>query len=266
VALQPHKSNYWEHPNIDNWDEFTTQVTHLCELHGQVQELATKDVHVVSVDEKTGMQALEREHETISMAPGKGEKREFNYIRHGTKVLTGNLDLSTGSMVAPTIADTRTEDDFVAHIRQTVSTDPEASWVFLLDQLNTHKGASLVEYVAGVIYDTQDLGVKGKSGILKSMSSRQIYLSNPSHRIRFEYTPKHCSWLNPIEVWFSILSSKVLRRGNFVSLADLEEKILAFIEYWNTKLAHAFNWSVVTKADVQAMLGKIYAIRGLFSG
>jgi transposase len=264
--LQPHKSAYWEHPNITNWEEFATKVEHLCALHGEVPALAAAGTHVVSIDEKTGIQALEREHETVSMAPGKGEKREFNYIRHGTQVLTGNLDLATGTVVTPTVADTRTEEDFTTHIRQTVDTRAGDGWIFLTDQLNTHKSASLVEYVADVIGDIQDLGEKGTRGILKSMDSRMAYLSDPSHRIRFAYTPKHCSWLNPIEVWFSILSSKVLRRGNFVSLADLRRKILAFIAYWNAKLAHAFHWSVVTKADIQAMLCKIHTIRGLFSG
>lgn len=239
-------------------------MSHLCELHSEVETLATAGQHVMSVDEKPGMQALERENETIPMAAGKGEKREFNYIRRGTQVLIGNLDLATGKMVSPTIADTRTEKDFVDHITKTVDLYPEDSWTFLMDQLNTHKSASLVEYVAKSIGDRQELGIKGKNGILKSMDSRMAYLSAPSHRIRFEYTPKHCSWLNPIEVWFSILSSKVLRRGNFSSIADLKQKILNFIDYFNEKLAHPFSWAVNSKEKVQVMLQKISDFRGLF--
>ena len=264
--MQPHRSNYWEHPNIEDWDGFCRQVTHLCELRKEVVTLAATGTHVMSIDEKTGMQALEREHETIPMVAGKGEKREFNYIRHGTQVLTGTLDVATGKMLLPTIADTRTEEDFLDHIKRTVATDMSAPWILMMDQLNTHKSASLVEYVAHTIGDTQDLGVKGMKGILKSMDSRMEYLSNESHRIRFEYTPKHCSWLNPIEVWFSILSPKVLRRGNFSSISILKQKILDFIEYFNTKLAHAFSWSVVSKKDIQALLKKIGSIRGLFYG
>jgi transposase len=266
AALQPHKSNYWEHPNITDWDAFAVQVEHLCELHGQTQQLAAEGTHVISVDEKTGVQALERESATLPMREGKGERREFNYIRHGTQVFTGNLDLASGEMVAPTISDTRTEEDFLGHIEQTIATAPADTWIFLMDQLNTHKSASLVGYVAEQIQDAQDLGVKGKSGILKSMDSRMRYLSDQSHRIRVEYTPKHCSWLNPIEVWFSILSSKVLRRGNFSSITILKQKILDFIKYFNAKCAHAFSWSVVTKADVKAMLKKIYPTVGVFSG
>jgi len=264
ALLQPHKSNYWEHPNIEDWDDFCDTVIHLCDLHSKVETLATAGQHIVSVDEKPGMQALERENETLPMAAGKGEKREFNYIRHGTQVLIGNLDLATGEMISPTIAETRTEKDFVEHITQTVELYREDSWIFLMDQLNTHKSASLVEYVAKSIGDSQELGIKGESGILKSMDSRMAYLSDPSHRIRFEYTPKHCSWLNPIEVWFSILSSKVLRRGNFSSTVNLKQKILNFIDYFNEKLAHPFSWAVNSKEKVQVMLQKISAFRGLF--
>jgi DDE superfamily endonuclease len=132
------------------------------------------------------------------------ERREFNYIRHGTQVVTGNIHLATGKLITPTIADTRTEADFVEHIERLIQSDPDAGFVILCDQLNTHKSESLVRYIAKVLGDDQVLGEKGKWGILKNMETRQAYLSDSKHRIRFVYTPKHCSWLNPIEVWFSI--------------------------------------------------------------
>jgi transposase len=231
-----------------------------------VAELAQAGVRVISVDEKTGIQALERDGNTLPMQPGVGERREYNYIRHGTKVLIGNLDLATGELVHPTVGDTRTEADFLTHIAGTVATDHGAEWIFLSDQLNTHKSASLVTYVAGAIGDTNDLGVKGVRGILKNMTSRMTYLSDPSHRIRFVYTPKHCSWLNPIEVWFSTLSSRVLRRGNFTSGTHLKEKIVSYIDYYNTVLAKPFRWSVVKTRDIQAMLDRIAATQGLLTG
>ena len=95
--------------------------------------------------------------------------------------------------------------NFEAHIRQTIDIDPDAEWVFILDQLNTHKSESLVRLVAELCQIEDPLGVKGKSGILKSMETRKVFLEDENHRVRFAYTPKHTSWLNQIEIWFSIL-------------------------------------------------------------
>ena len=138
------------------------------------------------------------------MKPGSSERQEFNYVRHGTQCLMATLHLGSGQLIEPTIQDTRTEADFVAQINRLIYTDPVAQWIITLDQLNTHKSESLVKYVAIAIGDEQSLGVKGKTGILKNMASRMAYLEDITHRIRFVYTPKHCSWLNSIEVWFSM--------------------------------------------------------------
>jgi len=226
-------------------------------LHATAQEQHTQGTHVISVDEKPGIQALQRDGKTLPMQAGHVECREFNYIRHGTQVLTGNLHLATGKLISPTIADTRTEADFAEHIKRLVQTDPQAHFIILCDQLNTHQSETLVRYIASVLDDDQDLGVKGKQGILKSMPSRQAYLSDPTHRIRFVYTPKHCSWLNSIEVWFSIFDQHLLRRGNFPSIADLKEKIQRYITYYNDYLAKAWHWSVTKTKDIQRLLAKI---------
>jgi hypothetical protein len=158
-------------------------------LHAEAKvHYETEGVHVVSVDEKPGIQALERDGTTLPTRAGKVERREFNYIRHGTQVLTGNIHLATGKLITPTIADTRTEADFVEHRERLIQSDPKAGFVILCDQLNTHKSESLVRFIANVLGDDRVFGEKGKWGILKSMQTRQAYLSDPEHRIRFVYT------------------------------------------------------------------------------
>jgi DDE superfamily endonuclease len=191
----------------------------------------------------TGIQALERIAPTKPMKPGQVERVEFEYKRHGTQCLIGNFEVTTGQVIAPTVQPTRTEKDFAQHIERTVGTDPEAGWIFVVDNLTIHCSESLVRYVAQVCGVEEDLGKKGKRGVLRSVATRKAFLVDGSHRIRFVYVPKHTSWLNQIEIWFSILVRRVIRRGNFKSAADLREKILAFIDYFNRTLAKPFKWT-----------------------
>jgi hypothetical protein len=198
---------------------------------------------VVSCDEKTGIQALERVAPTLSTRPGLIERREFEYIRHGTLCLMASFVVATGKVIAPTVSTTRTEEDFLGHVQRTVATAPAASWVFIVDNLNTHCSESLVRWVAELESSTEDLGRKGSSGILQSTATRAAFLSSPKHRVRFVYTPKHSSWLNQVEIWFSILSRRALRRASFKSTDELREAILAFIEYFNRLLGKPFRWT-----------------------
>lgn len=204
--------------------------------------MAEHGIHVVSTDEKTGIQALERLHPDIPMGPGRVQSREFEYVRHGTLCLTANVEVWCGWVITPTVGPTRTETDFVTHIEQTVATDPLAGWVFVVDNLNTHQSESLVAWVASACDLKTDLGKKGKEGVLQSQASRAAFLSDPGHRIRFAYTPKHASWLNQVELWFSILVRKLLRRSTFTSLEDLKERLLRFIDYFNRTMAKPIRW------------------------
>jgi transposase len=197
---------------------------------------------VVSTDEKTGMQALERLYPDVPMGPGRVQGREYEYARHGTLCLTANLEVWCGCIIAPTLGPTRTEQDFAAHVEQTVATDPLAGWVFICDNLNTHQSEALVRYVAGACGVAGDLGKKEKRGVLKSQESRAAFLSDPGHRIRFVYTPKHTSWLNQVEIWFSTLVRKLLRRSSSSSLEDLRNRVLDFIDYFNRTMSKPIRW------------------------
>ncbi len=197
---------------------------------------------MISCDEMTGIQALERVAPRVPMQSGQVERIEFEYVRHGTLSLIANFEVASGRVVAPSLGPSRNEADFAAHIAQTIASDPDAAWVFITDQLNTHQSEALVRLVAEQCEMTADLGEKGKSGVLKTMGSRAAWLSDPAHRIQFVYVPKHTSWLNQVEIWFSILVRRVIKRGNFSSLDDLRAKILDFVDYFN-RTAKPFRWT-----------------------
>ncbi len=216
----------------------------MCAIYREAPELARQGERVVSTDELTGVQALERKHPGLPLAPGKVERREFEYIRHGTLSVIVSRDVVSGQVVAPHCGPTRTEADFLAHVQAVIATDMAARrWHFVVDNLDTHRSASLVEWVAATAGLDIDLGQKGKAGILHNRASRAAFLSDPSHKLVFHYTPKHCSWLNQVEIWLSILVRKLLKRGSFISVDDLKAKILAFIEYYNRTMAKPFKWT-----------------------
>jgi len=248
VDLKPHRNRYWLAEVAD--EQRDERIADVCSVYEQAVQRAQQGERTISVDEMTGVQALERMHPDKPMEPRKpGGKikldlREFDYIRHGTLTFILNLDVSTGQSVSPTCGDTRGNEDFAHHVRRTVESDPAATgWHFVADNLNTHRSELLVRYVAEVSGVQEDLGIVGKSGILHNKKSRTVFLSDPKHKIVFHYTPKHCSWLNQIEIWLSILARKVIHRGNFKSKDDLKEKVLAFIEYFNRTMAKPFRWT-----------------------
>ena len=247
AKIKPHKSRYWLNANPEDPEQFDEQIRVICGFYREAPILHEQGIHLISTDEKTGIQALQRLHPSHPAIPGtnkpKGELREQDYVRHGTLCLIANFEVATGKILAPTISESRTEEDFLQHIAHTVITDPKAHWIFVADQLNTHQSESLVRWVADQCGIQEDLGVKGKMGILKSMETRKKFLSEPSHRIRFVYTPKHTSWMNQVEIWFSILARRLLKRGSFDSLNHLRNRIAKFIDFFNDTMAKPFNWT-----------------------
>jgi transposase len=237
--LQPHRNRYWLNGKADEWKE--ERIADICALYRRAPE-AEQEV-IFSVDELTGAQALERIAADLPMSPGKPLAREFEYRRHGTQTLIAAINVATGK-VQGVCGDTRTEEDFAKFVAHMMESNPGYStYHFVADQLNTHKSETLVRLVAEHCEIDEDLGIKGKQGILESMETRENFLAGTGKSIIFHYTPKHASWMNQIEIWFGMLVKKVIKRGNFLSKDALKHKILAFIDYFNKTMAKPFKWT-----------------------
>jgi hypothetical protein len=226
-------------------EQFQLNVSEICGIYLSAEAKLAEGTQIYSTDEKMGVQAREQSNPKLAMEPGHPERVDPEYIRHGTTGIIASRNVATGEIVMPLIQPTRTEPDFLAHIESVISVNPGDKHIFLTDNLNTHMSESLVKLVAGIEnIDASTLGVKDKSGILKNMDTRAEFLSDDTHQIVFKYTPKHCSWLNQIECWFSIITRRLLnRRANFLSVEDLENKIKSFIEYYNQFLKKSFKWN-----------------------
>jgi transposase len=242
AQLQPHRSRYWLNAKPDPQKEQKTQ--DVCAVYAQAIAAQQQGQITFSVDEMTGIQALERIAPDRPMEKGKPQATEFEYKRHGTQSLLAGINVATGNIIGE-VRDTRSEKDFVELIDTLVQSHPQATkFHFVADNLNTHQSESLVRYVAQASHiQEQSLGRKGHEGVLKNLPSRTAFLADPSHAIVFHYTPKHASWLNQIEIWFGILARKVIRRGQFRSKAELKQKLEAFIDYFNRTMAKPFRWT-----------------------
>jgi transposase len=214
-------------------------------MYAKAPERYKQGERTVSLDELTGVQALERNHPDLPMQPEHVLRREFEYVRHGTLSWFINFDVISGQVVEPSYGPTRTEEDALVHIQRLIASDPAVTkWHVILDNLNIHQSEALVRWVVErEEIDRDTLGVKGKSGILRSMKSRAAFLHDPTHQVVFYYTPRHASWMNQVEIWLSILVRKLLKRGNFTSLDDLRDQILAFIAYYNRTMAKPIKWT-----------------------
>jgi hypothetical protein len=246
MEIRPHHHQYWLFSKDKVKDPlFDEKAAAVCTAYAEAIDLYNLEgAHTICIDEMTGIQALERIAPDLPVCPGYAARLEYEYRRHGTTGLFGNFHVATGKIWSPLLRSTRGELDMLENINNVIREGGEdASYRFITDNLNTHCSETLVQMIAALIDYKNDLGVKGRSGILRSTASRRAFLSDPSHRIRFIFTPRHCSWLNQIEIWFGTLRRKLLRRMSFTSVDHLQDRIASFIEYYNRTLAKPYQWT-----------------------
>jgi DDE superfamily endonuclease/winged helix-turn helix protein len=207
--LRPHRVQGWIHSPDPQFREKVTVITDLY-LHPPTGAV------VLSIDEKTGMQALERRFPDRPAAPGRRRRREFEYRRHGTQSLLCAFEVHRGRVVAECGA-TRTADDLVRFMERIAALYPTETVHVVWDNLNIH-------------FD-------GADGRWTAFNARH------GHRFVFHYTPKHASWVNQVELFFSILQRQCLRDASFPSSEDLRAAVLQFIATWNRDRAHPFRWT-----------------------
>lgn len=252
AKIRPHRNKYWLTSKDKADPLYDQRVAMICNAYQDAISLYQKQgIHTISIDEQTGIQALERIAPDLQVGVGQITLREYEYIRHGTLCLFGNLHVATGKLLCPMLRQTRTEEDYLENIDNIVQLDPDAGYRLIADNLTTHSSESCVHYVAHACNLDVDLGKKGVRGILQSVASRVAFLTDPSHRIQFLFTPRHCSWLNQIEIWFGTLRSKVTRLMSFNGLDALQDSIETFIEYFNNTMAKPYNWTNTGKVLAQ---------------
>lgn len=241
--LKPHQSVYW----LNSHDpDFDTKAAAICQLYVRSPVLAQQGELVICTDEKTGMQILERKHPTQLARPGHPEKREHEYIRHGTRALIASFAVPTGEIVW-NLGPTRTSIDFAKHLKKVAEHFrewPRITWV--MDNLNTHWSREACAVLAKLN------GLKFQPKRLSTGVERRAFLSDPEHRYRFVFTPKHGSWLNQVELWFSVLARRFLKRGDFSSATDFEKRLTSYLEVYNAREKHPYRWTYTGQPLVRA--------------
>src|SRR5213080_677209 len=241
--LKPHRSVYW----LNSHDpDFEAKAHDICSLYLNALRFFEQDRVVICSDEKTGMQILQRKYPTQPMAPGQPEKREHEYIRHGVRALIASFVVATGQVVW-NLGQTRTSADFATHLAHVVHQLPEMQrYDWVVDNLNTHWSLDVCRLVA------QWCKVPCVAKDLRRGVQRRAFLSDPTHQHVFHFTPKHGSWLNQVELWFSVLARRFLKRGDFDSAHDFETRLCHYLEGYNTHHARPYRWTYAGQPLVRA--------------
>jgi len=232
--LKPHKSVYW----LNSHDpDFEARAKEICQLYVQAPRFYQEGRLLICCDEKTGMQILQRAAPTQRVEPGKPEKREFEYIRLGTRTLITSFVVPTGEVVWD-LGATRTNLDFRAHILRVTKHFPAMKkFDWIVDNLNTHSSLDLCEIMAYLN------GIDFKPKELQTQIQRRAFLSDPDHRHVLHYVPRHGSWLNQVEMWFGVLSRQFLRRGEFASVQEFTARLTKYLDEYNLEKAHPYRWT-----------------------
>ena len=241
--LKPHRSVYW----LNSHDpDFDSKAHAICRRYVQAPVLHQQGELVICCDEKTGMQILQRKHPTIAAQPGIPEKREHEYLRHGTRALIASFAVPTGQVVWD-LGVTRTSVDFVAHLAHVVAQFPnQKRFHWVMDNLNTHWSLDVCELMA------QLNGLPFHKRTLGTGEQRRQFLTDPEHKHVFHFTPKHGSWLNQVELWFSTLARRFLKRGDFSSAEEFTTRLHAYMDDYNGCRAHPYRWTYTGQPLVRA--------------
>lgn len=241
--LKPHRSVYWLNSHDPNFD---AKAQDICQLYLDAPRFHDQGRLVLSSDEKTGMQILQRKYPTLPAKPGHLEKREFEYIRHGTRALLTTFCVPTGQVIW-NLGPTRTSVDWVQHLEYVAVQFPlmkRFDWV--VDNLNTHWSLEVCKWVA----ECSGIGFVAKE--LQTGPQRRQFLSDPNHKHVFHFTPIHGSWLNQVELFFSVLSRRFLKRGDFANAQSFEERIQTWLTAYNQNHAHPYRWTYTGEPLVRA--------------
>ena len=232
--LKPHRSVYW----LNRHDpDFDAKAAAICQLYVRSPALVQQGELVICADEKTGMQVLQRKYPTQPARPGHPEKREHEYIRHGTRALIASFVVPTGEVVW-SLGPTRTSVDFARHLQKVARHFRDWSRItWVVDNLNTHWSREVCEVLAALNRRTPDAR-QWRTG-----AERRAFLTDPEHAFRFVFTPKHGSWLNQVELWFRVLARRFLKRGDFASAAEFEERLGRYLDHYNAHQAHPYRWT-----------------------
>ncbi len=232
--LKPHRVQYWLQSPDPDFEEKSQDVI---KVYLAARRRAKQGIATFSIDEKTSIQARERVRPDLPMIRGIPQRIEHEYERHGTLCLTAGLNVATGEVQGLLTPD-RPAPVFARFLEDLIASVPEADKIHIvLDNLNTH----MHDDACGVVAAASDIDYDPERFV--KMPQRGEFLMSPRKRVVFHFTPKHATWLNQIEIWFSVLCRKLLNREDYASLRELRASIRRFISYYNRHLAHPYRWT-----------------------